>query len=386
MIPLYLDHNAGAPLKAEARVAMLDALDRIGNASSVHRFGRAARRLVEDARDTVAALVAADPAGVIFTASGTEANNLALRGFPGRSVITSAIEHPSVLAATPDACRMPVDHSGVVDLAALRDALSAADRPALVSLMLANNETGVIQPVAEAATLAHSFGALIHCDAVQGPGRIALDIAALGVDLLTLSAHKLGGPQGAAALVLADDIDPAALIRGGGQERGRRAGTENVAAIAGFGAAAATSSQDLSTAARQTALRDAIAREICAAAPAARIIAEDAPRLPNTLCVVMPGVPAETQLIAFDLAGLAVSAGSACSSGKLAASHVLRAMGYDESEARSAIRISLGPQTGDDAVERVVAAWLSLWLKRAGGTDKRDAGNSAAEFSYTANQ
>lgn len=370
--PLYLDHNATAPLKREARVAMETWLDQVGNPSSVHGFGRRARRALEQARDDVAAMVDADPAGVIFTASGTEADNLALCGFPSHLPVVSAIEHPAVLNARGDAERLAVDGNGVVDLAAL-DALLVEIGPAIVSIMLANNETGVIQPVAEAAGIAHAHGALIHCDAVQAPGRMAVSMTALGVDLMTLSAHKIGGPVGAAALILAPGIELAPLLRGGGQERGRRAGTENVAAIAGFGAAARLVGVDLAQANQVRARRDWFEAAILAEVPDAVIFGRAAERLPNTSCISMPGVDAETQLIAFDLAGIAVSSGSACSSGKVAASHVLSAMGVAPERAGSAIRVSLGVEIDDPAIERLIEAWISLWRKRRDGAPLRAA-------------
>lgn len=363
--PVYLDYNATAPLRPEVRETLAAALDLVGNPSSVHGFGRACRSAVEHARAQVAALVGARPSEVVFTSGGTEANNLALRGAaPGRRLVVSAIEHESVLAAAPDAARVPVNAQGVVDLDALDARLAALDAdggpPACLSLMLANNETGVLQPVAEAARLAHARGALVHCDAVQAAGRLPLDRAALGVDLLTLSAHKLGGPQGVGALVVRDGLTLPALLRGGGQERGRRAGTENVAGIAGFGRAAELALSDLDAAAGLAALRDGLERRIRALVPTVRLFGAGAPRLANTSCIGLPGLPGETQVMALDLAGVAVSAGAACSSGKVRASHVLRAMGADPAEAGSAIRVSLGWATGPADIDRFIEAWTAL--------------------------
>lgn len=364
----YLDHNATTPLKPEVRAAMVQAMDLVGNPSSVHAFGRTARRALDEARAAVAALVGVKPAQVLFTGSGTEANNMALRGFAGRRVLVSAIEHESVLAAAPEARRLPVTRDGVADLPALETAL-AEDGPALLSLMLANNETGAIQPVAEAARLAHARGALLHCDAVQAAGRLPLSFPALGADLMTLSAHKLGGPAGVGALILAEGLEPDALIRGGGQERRKRAGTENLLGIVGFGAAARLAAQGMTAegiaaatglAAHLAPLRDRLEREALSAVPQARVMGARVERVANTSCLVLPGVSGETQVMGLDLAGVAVSAGSACSSGKVKPSHVLAAMGETEADASSAIRISLGWTSDDAAVDRFLTAWTAL--------------------------
>lgn len=358
--PVYLDYNATAPLRPEALEAMTAVLSTVGNASSLHGFGRQARRTVEDAREQVAALVRARPDQVVFTAGGTEANNQALRACGRARVVVSAGEHDSVLQAVPQALRIPLRRDGLVSFAKLASLLAGEPAPAVVSLQLANNETGVIQPVAEAAALAREFGALVHCDAVQAAGKVPLDFALLGVDLMTLSAHKLGGPQGVGALVVADDVELQPLLRGGGQERGRRAGTENVAAIAGFGAAAVAARQGLD---RLQVWRDAFETELRALAPTATIFGAAAPRLPNTTCVALPGLAAESQLMALDLAGVAVSSGSACSSGKVAPSHVLAAMGATEAEAKAALRISTGWASGQDDYARFLEAWRPLAQK-----------------------
>ncbi|MHB1218675.1 MAG: cysteine desulfurase family protein [Alphaproteobacteria bacterium] len=354
----YLDHNATAPVKPAAAEAVRAALGARGNPSSVHGAGRAARRMVEDGRDAVAALVGARPERVVFTACGTEANNLALRGAGRTRVLAGATEHPSVLKGAEDVATIPVRRDGRLDLAALDAMLMKDSTPALVSVMLANNETGVIHPVADAAAIAKRHGALIHCDASQAPGRIAFDMASLGADLLTLSAHKLGGPMGAGALVLAPGIEIESILRGGGQERRRRAGTENVPSIAGFGVAAALAKDDLHDAPRLARLRDLLEARL--AAEGAVSFGADAPRLPNTSCLSMPGVASDTQVMDFDLAGFAVSAGAACSSGKVEPSHVLAAMGVPEAQARAAIRVSLGWSTTDAEVETFIGAWLAL--------------------------
>jgi len=362
----YLDYNATAKLRPEAASAVAAALAEGGNPSSLHGPGRAARRRVEEAREAVAALVGARPGEVIFSATGTEANNQALRCCGRDVAIVSAIEHDSVLEARPDAAQAPVGPDGVLDLAALDRLLADSGAPAVVSLMLANNETGVIQPVAEAASLCARHGALLHCDAVQAAGKIPVDRVALGVDYLTISAHKLGGPPGAAALIARDGAPLQALVRGGGQERGMRAGTENVPAIAGFGAAARVAAAGLAEFARLAVMRDAMEERLRRIAPGARVFGAEAKRLPNTSKIAMPGVAAETQVIALDLDGVAVSAGSACSSGRVGRPRVLDAMGVPEDVASSAIRISLGWATTAEDIDRLVAAWQALYA-RAGG-------------------
>lgn len=364
-VAAYLDWNATAPLRPEARDALVAALDLDGNPSSVHGFGRSARRVVERAREQVAALAGADPAAVIFTGGATEANATVVAGFGRSRVLASAVEHDSILAAgTVDGRAVetvPVGLDGRIELGALDRALAGDRTPALVSLMAVNNETGVIQPVAEAVAIARRHGALVHCDAVQAPGRIAVSIGELGVDALTLSAHKLGGPKGVGAIVLAHpEVALCPLLRGGGQERRRRAGTENVAAIAGFGAAAQACVADLAGMADLARRRDALEAAVRAACPDAPVWGEDAPRVAPVSCLGMPGVPAETQLMAFDLAGIAVSAGSACSSGKVAASHVLTAMGAGGA-AGQAVRVSFGTATPAEALDRFAAAWADLW-------------------------
>lgn len=360
---VYLDYNATAPLRPEAASAMTSALELCGNASSVHRFGRLARRAVEDAREAIAAAVDASAADIVFTGGGTEANNLALRG-TDRPVFISAIEHDSVRAARDDVVIIRVDRDGLVDLHHLEELLAAADAPALVSVMLANNETGVVQPITEMVALARRFDALVHCDAVQALGKIPFSFAALGVDMMTLSAHKLGGPQGVGALIVRDGVDVAPLLRGGGQERSRRAGTENVAGIAGFGAAAKLVAQAIGAAPELTRMRASIEDRVRTMAPDAVIYGADAPRLPNTSCIGLPGVGNEVQVMALDLAGVAISAGSACSSGKLTPSHVLQAMGAGDDAAASAIRVSLGWQTSDVDCDRFIDAWTALANRR----------------------
>ena len=370
---IYLDYNATAPLRPEARAATVAALGVLGNASSVHAEGRAAHHVVENARTEVARLVGGDAKLVTFTSGGTEANDTVLTpdwilsGKPHRAdlLLASAIEHPSVLAGgrfAKEAVRLiPVHETGVTDLAALKAMLLQADREgkrALVSLMLANNETGAIQPVAQAAAMAHEHGALIHTDAVQAAGRIPVDIAALGVDVLTLSAHKIGGPQGAGAIVRArDELTFTPLLTGGGQEKRLRAGTENVAAIAGFGAAAKAAVGDLSRVHTWTAWRDRIAGLVGETGSRTVVFGDSVNRLPQTLCFAVDGLTAETLLIALDLDGVAVSSGSACSSGKVAPSHVLAAMGVPPGLAKCAIRITLGWDSKESDLDSFATAW-----------------------------
>jgi cysteine desulfurase len=285
----------------------------------------------------------------------------------------AATEHGAVLAPAllgdSSAVILPVDGDGRLDLAGLRAALEASDKPALVSVMLANNETGVIQPMAEIASLAKTHGALVHSDAVQAAGKVRIDIAALGVDMVSLSAHKLGGPQGVGALVLASDLELEAEIVGGGQERGRRSGTENVAGIVGFGRAAEIAQARLEAYAALAALRDDMERRLARIAAGRRVFGARVARLPNTSCATMPGVESQTQVMAFDLAGIAVSAGSACSSGKVAASHVLEAMGVERDEAMTALRVSLGWRTTRAEIDRFVEVWSEIYRRSEQNAD-----------------
>lgn len=368
---VYLDWNATTPLRPAARAAILAADDLIGNPSSVHAEGREARRLVEEARATLAAAVGALPRNVVFTSAGTEANALALSpglrgptGGPVERVLVSAVEHASVLAGG----RFPVDkiglirvtRSGVVDLEDLKVRLKDGP-PALVSIMAANNETGALQPIAEAASIVHEAGGLLHVDAIQALGKIPFDIKKVGAGLATFSAHKIGGPKGVGALVMAEGIaglEP--VLRGGGQELNRRAGTENVAGIAGFGASVQAALQALpEDVKRMATLRDRLENGLRGIA-GATIFADDVERLPNTVLFTAPGLKAETAVIGFDLEGIAVSSGSACSSGKVQPSHVLSAMGYDPAVAQGAVRLSLGWSTEQEDINRALEAWRKL--------------------------
>lgn len=357
--PIYLDYNATTPAKPAVLRAVVAAMEQGGNPSSAHGLGRKARRIVEDARAAVADMVGALPESVIFVGGGTEANHLALLGAGRSRLLTSAIEHDSVLQAAPRAARVPVDREGVIDLEALDRVLAESDEPALLSVMLANNETGVVQPIDRVVEVARRHGALVHCDAAQAPGRIRVDFSALGVDLMTLSAHKMGGAVGAAALILRPGTPLTAIQRGGGQERGLRAGTENVAAIAGFGVAADLAREDLRRADEIRLLRDRLEAMCLAAFPDASVAGAGAPRLPNTSCLARPDMISETQVMALDLAGFAVSAGAACSSGKVRRSAVLDAMGLSAIAAH-AIRVSLGWGTRPADIESFAKAWTGL--------------------------
>jgi cysteine desulfurase len=359
--PIYLDHNATAPLHPAAREAMCAAFDLCGNASSIHAEGRAARALIEAARDEVAAFVGVAPKGVVFTSGGTEALNLALtphveaggeKSKPFDLLLAGAGEHPAVLAGhrfAPAQLELAsLTPLSVLDLDALGEALSraqAAGHRAMLALQAANNETGVIQPVSEAAGMIHAAGGLLVCDAVQAAGKIPCDLGNLGADALVFSAHKFGGPKGAGALCFGSDSYHIkdALLRGGGQERGLRAGTENIAGIAGMAAALAAAKARLGEQGMALSLwRDEMETEIVRVAPGAVFFGARAERLPNTSCFALPSIEAQVLLIALDMEGFAVSSGSACSSGKVKRSHVLSAMGVEPELAMGAIRVSLG--------------------------------------------
>lgn len=358
--PIYLDYNATAPVKPGVVEVMANALASVGNPSSVHAAGRAARKQLSHAREQVAALVGASPDAVVFTSGGTEANNQALQG--GGEVATSAIEHPSVLALADEGCIAPVDADGVIDLEALNDLLRR-QRPAKLAVMMANNETGVIQPVKDVAAIAREAGVSLHVDAIQAAGKIPLNFLELGADTLSLSAHKVGGPQGVGALIVRPGFELPALLKGGAQEGRRRPGTENLPGIVGFGEALALALNDSGFEKRVVALRDRLEASVLDLTPDIKIAGQRAPRLPNTSCLIVPGLSHETQLIHFDLAGIAVSAGSACSSGKVGPSPVLTAMGLSADDAVSAIRVSFGWNSSDRDVDCFANAFHELWVR-----------------------
>ena len=359
---VYLDHNASAPLRPEAAAAMVDTLALVGNPSSVHAEGRALRGVIDSARADVAALVGCRPGEIVFTSGATESNAQAL-GILGPATIASGIEHPSICENINFSKNLKANIDGVIELNHLAELLSDdadpsdADSRLGVAIMAANNETGVIQLIAEAAALCRAAGALLHVDAVQAAGRINLTRLWPDADMMALSAHKIGGPKGVGALVVRDGLPIRPLIGGGGQELRRRGGTENVAGIAAFGAAARSAAAEVSAQCDVVRRRDRLEAEMQALCAAVRIYGAAATRLPNTTCAAVQGVSAELLLMRLDLAGIAVSAGSACSSGKVAASPVLMAMGASVAEARCAIRISQGLYTTDDEIDRFLAAW-----------------------------
>ena len=367
---IYLDHNATTPLDPQVADRVAQAMrDVWGNASSIHHFGQQAKAALDEARGSVASLLRADASEVVFTAGGTESDNLAIRGAAealepsGRKhLVTSAIEHEAVLNTVKSLAKrgwrvttVPVDASGVVSIDRLRDAMS--DDTALVSVMHANNEIGTIQPIAELAAIAHERGALFHTDAVQSAGKIAIDVKALGVDLLTIAGHKFYGPKGTGALWVKRGVKLVAPITGGRQERNRRAGTENVPALVGLGVAAELAArQGANEGPRLSALRDRLEREILATIPGTERNGAVSPRVPNTANISIDRVEAESLLIGLDLAGIAVSSGSACSSGTLEPSHVLKAMGLPHARTLGSIRFSFGTSNTDADVDRVLDA------------------------------
>lgn len=360
MTKTYLDYNATAPIHPD----VLDLVTKImgegvGNASSVHSFGRDARKYVEDARAQVAALCAVKPEQVIFTSGATESNNTILHGFKDKRVLISAIEHPAILESATDAEKIPVTKDGVIDMDAYEKMLNDGDPPALVSVMLVNSETGVIQPVADMAKMAHAKGALFHTDAVQGAGRVDLTMETLGVDYMSLSAHKMAGPQGVGAIIFREGREPQKFMMGGGQEKNCRAGTHNTAGIAGMGLAARRAQESLNDDTIKN-LRDQLESQIRKISNEAIIYGENAPRVGNTSNIGLPDIPAETQLMALDLEGVAVSSGSACSSGSFKPSHVLTAMGCSEEEAKTTLRISLGYATTSADIDRFVDVWSKM--------------------------
>ncbi|MTI15795.1 cysteine desulfurase [Rhodobacteraceae bacterium RKSG542] len=374
----YLDHNAGAPTRPQAIEAMVNGLSTVGNASSIHAAGRGARGRMEAARKEVAALLDAIPQNIVFTSGGTEANVTALspvwmkngEPFTLSKLFVSAVEHPSVLSGgrfAPENIEIiPVDKNGVVDIDYLRDMLAKVPEgeTALVSVMAANSETGVLQPIQEIGVLVEDAGHLFHVDAVQLAGRQELSIGLIGCHALSISSHKLGGPQGVGALVLGKgDLRPAPLLKGGGQEAWRRAGTENAAGIGGFAAAVAAHRSTENEYERLIALRETLEQGLKKISPEATIFGEGASRLPNTTCFSVTGIAAETALISFDLSGVAVSSGSACSSGKVGISHVLKAMGVEEQAAKGAIRVSIGWSTQETDITRFLEAWAKIYQR-----------------------
>tara|TARA_R110001592_G_scaffold20926_22_gene84856 strand:+ start:12599 stop:13738 length:1140 start_codon:yes stop_codon:yes gene_type:complete len=369
---IYLDYNATAPLHPDAWTVMnplLCAPNAAYNASAVHGFGREGRRIVEQARTQISQLVGAERNQIIFNSGATEGNNTVLRHFadrfPDDIILVSAIEHPSILElqnVLPNIRIIPVDNQGLIDISAL-EILLKEHSVSLVSCMIANNESGVIQDVSEISKIAHQNNALFHCDATQAVGRIPVNMQASGIDFLTLSSHKIGGPQGVGALALGLCGQTPTLLHGGGQEKSARAGTENVAGVAGFGAAAQAALHNLDHYQNLLALRDEFEREIKEISPEVIIHSKDVTRLPNTSFFSLPDTDSQTLLMALDLEGVAVSNGSACSSGTVKASTVLRAMGLDEKTASSALRISMGWATKENDINAMLDAWQKIYAR-----------------------
>lgn len=367
---VYLDYNATCPIKPMVQQAMLNIFENGGNASSVHSYGRQTRKTIEQARDKVASFFDVTSAQVIFTSGGTESNalalNSALKKLNIRRLYISALEHDSIRASAQhlafevgaDLAFIPATPDGIISLENVQNVLHQEQQPFLVCLMAANNETGVIQPVQQIAQYVHKKGGIIHCDAVQALGKIPLNFNDLNVDTLSCSAHKIGGPQGSGVLIKAQNFPIYQLWQGGGQERGDRSGTENAASIVGFAEALAQSREDLDL---WYAWKQALEAELQHKVPEVKIFGQKAPRLANTSCFTMPGVNNQHQVMAFDLAGYAVSAGSACSSGKVKISHVLQAMNIDESEAKTALRISWGWKTSKDELDHFVKTWYTIY-------------------------
>lgn len=350
---IYLDYNASVPLRPHAKEALVKTLALTGNPSSPHQAGRHLRSLIDQARKDIVNAVGAKR--LIFTSGGTEANALALSGLKGAPVVVSSIEHASVLKAVPQCHVVPVTHEGIVNLEQLTTLLSSFETPGLLSLMLVNNETGVIQPVQEAARLARLKGWKVHTDASQALGHMSLPFEELGVDLMTLSSHKCGGPIGVGALVMREDLQLSPLIRGGGQEYGMRAGTLSAPLIMGFSAAVREATQE------DTSSLQKFQQKIETSLPDAKIYGKESSRAPHVVCLGMPHVLAELQLMAFDLKGIAISAGAACSSGTMKTSHVLRAMGVSEDNARCAIRVSMGWNTQRSDIDAFIQEWKAIY-------------------------
>jgi len=327
----------------------------------VHLVGRRARSIIEKARNHVSQLINCDPDNIIFTSGGTEADILALRGCGCQHILISSIEHDAILSAIPKSTKVPVLSNGILDVEFLRSLVLETPKPFLASIMWANNETGAIQPIVDAKNVISEAGGFMHVDAVQALGKLPLDFLKSGLDMLSISAHKIGGPSGVGALIIREDFELRPIFLGGGQEKGRRSGTENVSGIAGFGAAAEECLNSPNEIRKVTQLRNLFETRILNSAPGAQIICKDVERLGNTSAVFMPGIRAETQVMALDIEGIAVSAGAACSSGKVKESHVLRAMKLNNEIVANTIRVSFGWENTEADVDRLVDVWLSLY-------------------------
>lgn len=354
---IYLDYNATAKPRPEVLERMAEIAAQPLNASSVHHYGRKGHQIIEQARRQIADLTEAEANNVIFNSGATEGNNTVLKHFNRQKVLASATEHLAVLEAREDNIQIPVHSSGLLDMDAL-ESLLIEHKPALVSCMLVNNETGIIQPIREISNLVQKYGAYLHCDAVQAAGRIPIDINVLGIHFMTLSSHKIGGPQGVGALILGQCGETPTLLHGGGQEKKARAGTENTASIAGFGLAAEIVAKEIETYhARLSALRDRLEAGLGTISPDIKIYGQDVPRVANTSFFALPGTSSQTLLMGLDLAGICVSNGSACSSGTVRESYVLKAMGAPEDHTGSAIRVSLGWDSTNEDIDAVLNAF-----------------------------
>lgn len=365
---IYLDYNATALMKPAVIEEMARVMAIGGNPSSVHAVGRGAKAILEQSRQTIGRMINCRPQKVTFTGGGTEANNIALKATGRDHIIIAATEHDSIAGIKDNFSGtvhcLSVDQNGKVSPEELTEALQDIPEKTLVSIMLANNETGVVQDIKTLAEITHAAGALFHTDAIQALGKIPVDFRALGVDMMSLSAHKISGPQGVGALVALEKIDIKPIIFGGGQEVGRRSGTENLAGIAGFAKAVSMVPKSLNVMDHLKEMRDRLEQEISRHAPDAVFYGASSDRLPNTTTILMPGVASETQVMAFDLDGICVSSGSACSSGKVKPSHVVSAMGARQDQALSTIRVSLGWQTTPQDVDSFIAAWIKLYDRK----------------------
>ena len=360
---VYLDYNATSPLRSEAKKAIFDALGEPSNPSSIHGFGRRARKRLEKSRVQIAKLVGSEPENIIFTSGGTEADSLAIKGAYCSNIVISSIEHDAIFSAAPESEKVAVNQDGTIILSDLEKALSRVEGTCLVSIMWANNETGAIQPMEEIVAIASKYGAQVHADAIQAFGKIPINFRDSGLSMMSISAHKIGGPPGVGALVVADGIKLKPFLVGGGQEKGRRSGTENIMGIVGFGAAAEVLLNNASEPDEVCRLRDLFEQKLLDYLPDLQILSVNAPRLGNTSAVVMAGVSAETQVMLFDLEGIYISAGAACSSGKIKKSHVIEAMGVIGDATTNTIRVSFGWESTESDVDRVVETWIKIYEK-----------------------
>jgi len=366
--PIYLDYNATAPIRPEVIELIVEVMEEGGNPSSVHSIGRKAKSRMEQARSTIASAVNCRPQMIIFTSGGTEANNMAVLTCERTRLITSNTEHDSIRSASSrfagEVRQLPVDQDGLINPDELKVLLEEDGKNTVISILYANNETGVIQDVKSIAAIAHEAGALLHIDAIQALAKVPIDFFDMGVDMMSLSSHKTGGPQGVGALISNEKLPVKSFVMGGGQEVGRRGGTENIAGIAGFARAVSMIPQSLEKMKQLESWRDEIEKKLLKYAPAARFLGENAKRLPNVTNIYMPNVTSETQVINFDLEKICISSGSACSSGKVKSSHVIAAMSDDETIATSTIRVSLGWGSERSDVDAFIKSWKKQYDRK----------------------